>query len=206
MELSARQMDIIKAAIKIISREGFREFTTKRLAEEVGVSEAALYRHFSSKVELVHCILSYFECLAETAMGRISSRISDPLEQVESFVKSRLQLFMENPDLARVMFSEEIYQNDRSLAEHNLAIMHIHRDQILKSIIEAQNQGEIRKDLDATQLFRIIVGGTRLLVTQWQLSNHAFQLQEQGVLLWETIYKLITPTQAGRGRDRVGQA
>lgn len=191
MEMTARQQDIINAAINIISREGFQDLTTKHLAELVGVSEAALYRHFDSKTDLLHKILEYFQSLAQDAMGNIHNEICDPLEQVKAFVINRYKLFMDNPDLAKVMFSEEIFQNDRSLAEHNLSIMHVHRDQLLKSIRQAQKQGQIRNDLEPIQLFRIIVGSMRLLVTQWQLCGYQFELKQEGEKLWDTIIKII---------------
>ncbi len=192
MEVTHRQQDIINAAIRIIANQGYQDFTTKRLAEEVGVSEAALYRHFESKTDLVHKILEYFQDLAQQAMGGICESIPDPVLQMKAFVMNRYRLFEENPDLARVMFSEEIFQNDRSLAEHNLTIMHLHRDQILKSIRAAQRKKLIRTDLKAIQLFRIIVGSMRLLVTQWQLCGFEFDLREEGDTLWNTIEKLIT--------------
>lgn len=191
MENTARQQEIINAAIQIIARQGFQELTTKQIAETVGVSEAALYRHFDSKTDLIHKILEYFQSLAHEAMGTIHTDISDPMEQVKAFMMNRYKLFMENPDLAKVMFSEEIFQNDRSLAEHNLTIMHIHRDQLLKSIRNAQEKQEIRTDVEAIQLFRIVVGSMRLLVTQWQLCGYEFNLQDEGEKLWQSIYKLI---------------
>jgi len=191
MENTPRQQEIINAAIKIIAQKGFQELTTKHLAEEVGVSEAALYRHFESKTDLIHKILEYFQDLAHQAMGSIHSEIQDPLEQIKAFVMNRYRLFKENPDLAKVMFSEEIFQNDRSLAEHNLTIMHIHRDQLLKSIRIAQKQNKIRNDLEAIQLFRIIIGSMRLLVTQWQLCGYEFELEQEGKKLWQTIKKII---------------
>jgi AcrR family transcriptional regulator len=191
MENTARQQEIINAAIQIIARQGFQELTTKQIAETVGVSEAALYRHFDSKTDLIHKILEYFQSLAHEAMGTIHTDISDPMEQVKAFMINRYKLFMENPDLAKVMFSEEIFQNDRSLAEHNLTIMHIHRDQLLKSIRNAQEKQEIRTDVEAIQLFRIVVGSMRLLVTQWQLCGYEFNLQDEGEKLWQSIYKLI---------------
>jgi AcrR family transcriptional regulator len=191
MEMTVRQQEIINAAIQIIARQGFQELTTKQLAETVGVSEAALYRHFDSKTDIIHKILEYFQALAHTAMGNIHSDIADPLEQVKAFVINRYKLFTDNPDLAKVMFAEEIFQNDRSLAEHNLTIMHIHRDQLVESIRAAQKQGEIRNDLEPIQLFRIIVGSMRLLVTQWQLCGYEFNLKDEGERLWQSIAMII---------------
>lgn len=191
MEITARQQEIVNAAIQIIARKGLQELTTKQLAETVGVSEAALYRHFDSKTDIIHKILEYFQALAHTAMGNIHSDIQDPMEQVKAFMLNRYRLFADNPDLAKVMFSEEIFQNDRSLAEHNLTIMHIHREQLVASIRAAQKNNEIRDDLEPIQLFRIIVGSMRLLVAQWQLCGYEFDLTDEGLKLWQTIEKLI---------------
>jgi hypothetical protein len=104
---------------------------------------------------------------------------------------NRYDLFTKHPDLAKVMFSEEIFQHDHSLAEHNLSIMHIHRDQLIGSLCRAQQAGQIRADLDCIHMFRIIVGSMRLTVTQWQLSGNAFDLTNEGEALWQTIKKLI---------------
>jgi len=191
MENTQRQQDIIDAAIRIIANQGFQELTTKHLAESVGVSEASLYRHFASKIDLIHKILEYFQTLAHEAMGSINTTISEPLEQVKAFIINRYNLFMQKPELAKVMFSEEIFQHDRSLAEHNLSIMHIHRDQLLVSIQKAQESGELRLDIPAISMFRIIVGSMRLLISQWQLSGFAFNLKDEGESLWQSIKLMI---------------
>jgi len=62
-------------------------------------------------------------------------------------------------------------------------------------IIQAQQEGKIRSDLSPTQLFRIIVGSMRFTVTQWNLSDGAFDLKKEGSELIETIIKLIETKQ-----------
>ena len=49
MELTVRQKDILKAAIAIIANQGYEKLTIKNLATKIGVTEAALYRHFKIK-------------------------------------------------------------------------------------------------------------------------------------------------------------
>jgi len=191
LDNTQRQQDVINAAIKIIANQGYQALTTKNLAHSVGISEAALYRHFESKTELIHKILEYFQDIAQEIMENIQKEVKDPLKKIKAFVMNRYKLFLQNPDLAKVMFSEEIYMNDRSLAEHNLNIMHIHRDSVIASIKAAQKQNQIRSDIDAVQLFRLIVGSMRLLVTQWQLCGNTFNLQKEGEKLWNVINKMI---------------
>ena len=69
--------------------------------------------------------------------------------------------------------------------------MHQHGMKMRTIIVEGQNKNEIRKDIDAKELFRIIFGSMRLLVTQWCLSNFNFDLIQEGSQLWESVKQLI---------------
>ena len=60
MNFSERQIQIIEAATKRIDKYGIQELTTKNLAADIGLSEAALYRHFKSKNDILLGMLSYF--------------------------------------------------------------------------------------------------------------------------------------------------
>jgi len=191
MELTTRQKDILKAAIAIIANQGYEKLTTKNLATKIGVTDAALYRHFRSKRELVTMILGYFESISNKVLQEIRDRAYPPLESIRHFVEDRYILFSNYPDLAKVMFSEELFKNDPTFKGQSQCIMHKHKQALENYIIQAQQEGKIRTDLSAKQLFRIIVGSMRFTVTQWNLSDGAFDLKQEGSELIETIMKLI---------------
>ena len=46
-----RQQQIIEESINVIHSEGIQGFTIKNLSKAIGLSEAAIYRHFKSKTE-----------------------------------------------------------------------------------------------------------------------------------------------------------
>ena len=48
-DITPRQLEIIEAAGRLITEDGYAKLTTKRVAERMQFSEAALYRHFASK-------------------------------------------------------------------------------------------------------------------------------------------------------------
>ena len=48
MDIKPRQLEIIEAAGQLVTEDGFAALTTKRLAERMHFTEAALYRHFNS--------------------------------------------------------------------------------------------------------------------------------------------------------------
>ncbi len=60
-QYSNRQLQIINAAIKLMGKGGIQQLTTKNLALEVGVTEPALYRHFSNKTDLILQVLEYLK-------------------------------------------------------------------------------------------------------------------------------------------------
>lgn len=57
MEKGAKRHDIIKAAIEVFAKNGFRGTTTRDLAAHAEVNEAIIFRHFNTKQELYRAIL-----------------------------------------------------------------------------------------------------------------------------------------------------
>lgn len=49
MEITPRQLEIIEATGKILTKSGTSGLTIKNLAKEMNFSESAIYRHFASK-------------------------------------------------------------------------------------------------------------------------------------------------------------
>jgi len=191
MKLTDRQQQIIDESIKLIANKGIQSLTIKNISAAIGVSEPAVYRHFENKSAIIMGILESFcnissDVLAELVMTDISC-----LEKVERFIMDRLSSCERQPDLAKVMFSEECFQHDSQYAEKILEIMHGHKFVVQKLLKEGQSCGEIRSDIDSLQLFRIIFGGVRLLIKQWTMTGYRFCLTDEGQKLWKNILLLI---------------
>ncbi len=191
MELTQRQDDIVQAAIALIARRGYKYLTTKNLARELNLTEAALYRHFASKDELIARILAYFETLSCHILDEIEASDLAPLDKVRRFVINRYELFSSHPDLARVMFAEELFQYDPSCLTQMNSITRKHREAVLNYLREAQAAGTIDPSHAPDQLFRVIVGSMRFTVTQWNMEGQDFDLVGEGKQLFATIINLM---------------
>ena len=71
--ISDRQLEIIEAAGKILTASGISGLTIKNLAKEMKFSESAIYRHFTSKEEIIIALLEY---LAQSMDERYTNAIS----------------------------------------------------------------------------------------------------------------------------------
>lgn len=62
MSADERRAQILQVAIKLFSQKGFSGVTTKEIAHAAGISEAIIFRHFTTKNELYDAILDYKAC------------------------------------------------------------------------------------------------------------------------------------------------
>jgi len=191
MELTKRQAEIIDISFFLTAEKGIQNLTIKNIAKKIGISEPAIYRHFPSKFDILMTMLNSFDKIASDVLLDSNIKNFNSLEKIEYFLTDRYKRCSENQNLAKVMFSEEFFQNDERLSKKVLAIMHSHKSEIEKIINAAQVSGEIRNDIDPTSLFRIIFGAMRLLVKQWCLTNYKFNIQTEGMKLWNAQKKLI---------------
>jgi len=189
--MTERQEQIILTAIALIAREGYKNLTIKKLASELHLSEAALYRHFVNKEDLLLSIMHYFEDISRNVLQEIQKTKLNPLEKVHFFIMNRYELFTSNPDLAQVMFSDELFYYDPVFFKQFQKISMNHREVLLNFIEEAQKEGFIKSGINSTQLFTILIGSMRFLITQWNLSGRKFDLVKEGDTLFQTIKNLI---------------
>jgi TetR/AcrR family transcriptional regulator, fatty acid metabolism regulator protein len=187
-EMTDRQKEIIEKAIKIIANDGIQNLTIKNLSKAVGVTEAALYRHYENKQAILTAILDHFEEFSKAPDGNVPS---SPIEALKHFMMSRYDKFISNPELSKVMFSEAVFINDKDLSEKMRQIIHGHRKELEALIENGKKKDLIRNDIDTRSLFRMIVGSMRLLVTQWCYNGYSFDLKAEGMILWNNIEILI---------------
>lgn len=188
---SERQEQIIQAAIELIAQHSIQDLTIKNLSAKIGVTEAALYRHFSSKLEILLAILEFFKDNSAKMLEQVEHLQLGPLDKILFIFQNRFKTFQEKPSLAAAIFSEEIFQNDQRLSEVVYEIMNFSLNTIVLLIDQGQRNGSIRADLNKEDVAMIMVGGMRLLVTRWRLSKFDFDLQDRGEAYIQALRNLV---------------
>lgn len=190
-DFTNRQKEIIDVSIQLISEGGIQALTIKNMSENIGISEPAIYRHFDSKMDILLGILSYFKNNTKAILNKITDSEASTIEKLKLIFLEHFKQFTQNPAMAAVIFSEEIFQNDKRLSDEVFSIMKLNQDKILSIIKEGQKKDQIRSDVSKEQLVLIITGTLRLVVTKWRLSDFSFDLQTEGIKSWNTLIILI---------------
>lgn len=190
-EYTQRQKQIIEAAIDVIASAGIQNLTIKNLASAIGVTEPALYRHFRNKQEILESVLRYFAWESRKNLLSIVKSEKSASGKIGAFLAYHIDTFTRRPALAAVIFSEDIFQNEKKLKKSVLNLMEQSQALLLGIICEKRPQNDVRDDIEAEQIVIIVLGALRFLVTKWHLSRQGFDLKEEGNRLLEALGRMI---------------
>jgi AcrR family transcriptional regulator len=189
--LTQRGEQIINVAIRLLSEGGISALTIKNMAEAVGVTEPALYRHFKGKMDILVAILDRLEANMHRLFEQSLNSEDSVLDQIHTVYKRVFHSFATQPALASVVFSEEVFRHDSRLSERVSRIMDTVQGHILSLLRSKKGRAECRRDVPAKDLARVIMGSLRFLVTRWRLSKYAFDLEKEGAAFWQSLRLLI---------------
>lgn len=192
MEFSERQIEIMEAATKRIDQYGIQELTIKNLAADLHLSEAALYRHFKSKNEILLGLLSYFIYDMNTRLAPIIEKTDEnPSTVIREIFNSQLESFTNRPAIVSVIFSEGIFQFNKELSMKVSIMMEIMQTNIGTIVSRGQNDQKFAKLLSAEAITTIIMGSMRMVVLKWKLTSNKSNLTSDGKRLLNGILRMI---------------
>lgn len=110
-----RRDEILQALAEMLeSNEGASRITTAKLAKQVGVSEAALYRHFPSKARMFEGLIEFIEESLMSRINRILDEEKDTLTRIRLVLQLILAFAERNPGLSRILSGHALmFENER---------------------------------------------------------------------------------------------
>jgi len=110
----SRRDQILQALAHMLEAEPGGRITTAGLAREVGVSEAALYRHFPSKAKMFEGLIGFIEDSIFSRVNVITREVNHPLAQVEQMLTLLLAFTERNPGITRLLTGDALTgENER---------------------------------------------------------------------------------------------
>ena len=189
-ELSERQKEIIKVTLELIAEKGIQGLTIKNLAKKIGVVESAIYRHYENKTQI---LITLLDTIKGHSLPISSQQDVDAMTRIEQKLRNHFQIFASFPALVSVVFSEDLFQNDKSLVDKTKETMQKSIADTTAIIKKGQEQGEIRADIDSEQFAIIITGTIRMFVKQWRMTDYSFDLIKKGDELIHSIKLILKP-------------
>lgn len=172
-----RRLEILQAMAQMLESPQWQKITTAALAQKIGFSEAALYRHYRSKAEMYSAIIDFIDHTFIDLFKNIQSQSTHPLERLSAMGMCLLRFAEDNRGLTRVLTGEALQNEHEDLGarmERIFTRIEEHWKTLLREALLAQIARDDSVVGVATLLMNSIIGawwrfsksGYRILPTQ----------------------------------------
>ena len=105
---ASRRQQILESLAHMLEASPGERITTSRLAKEVGVSEAALYRHFPSKSKMFEGLIEFIEDTIFSRINLIMTEEDSGIVRCEKMLSLLLAFAERNPGITRIMTGDAL--------------------------------------------------------------------------------------------------
>lgn len=140
-----RREQILAALAKMLEESPGERITTSILAKAVGVSEAALYRHFPSKTKMFEGLIEFIEEDIFSTINSVLVQEKSATRRCEAIVNTLLRFVEQNPGLSRLLAGDALIGETERL-RHKIAQLFERIETQLKQILR---EAELRNHLQA---------------------------------------------------------
>jgi len=166
-----RQREIVAAVLELARERGPDAITTQAIADLVGVTQGAIFRHFPDKKAIWLAVFAWVReslgLVLETAVQNPES----PLAKIEAAFLAHVAFIAANPGVPRVMFHELQYPGDSLVRSEVRAMIAGYRKRLAVLFAEAQTTGELPADLDTELAPVLFMGAVQGLVIESALAG-----------------------------------
>ncbi len=156
-----RRQTILETLAHMLEKNQGEHITTAQLARAVGVSEAALYRHFASKAKMFEGLLEFIEETLFTRINKIIAEESRAEARVQSILFLLLGFADKNPGMARLLYGDVLVGETERLRQRVVQIY----ERIETQLKQILREGEVGENLrvpiaDTASLLLAVVEGS----------------------------------------------
>jgi AcrR family transcriptional regulator len=175
-----RKSEIVEATLRLADRVGPDRLTTGQIAQALGLTQAALFRHFPKKQDLWEAVAARIGEKFRQRWLAIERGPADPLARLRGIVAAQLKLIQSTPAIPAILFSRELHVENQRLRAIFAEFMTNFHHRIERLIDAGQRDGEFGADIEAKDAAFLVIGLIQGLVLRWSLSGRSFDLLTEG--------------------------
>ena len=185
----SRKQQILESLAYMLETNQGERITTANLAAEVGVSEAALYRHFPSKAKMYESLIEFVEETIFTRINLIASNTAIEDDRVGQIISLMLSFADKNPGICRILTREALTGEQERLRKRIIQFYNRLETQLKQSTREwaAANGQTLDANKVAELLLNVLDGRIQIYVrSEFQRSP-----MDNWSGHWDMLYQLL---------------
>lgn len=194
---SSRKEQILQSLARMLETAPGERVTTAALAREVGVSEAALYRHFPSKARIYEGLIKFIEDTLFARFNRILADEPNATERCEQVLFLILTFADKNPGITRILVGDALAGETARLRNRVAQIFDRIESQLKQILREAQIRENKKTTLSSSILANLMLSFCEGRMNQYVRSEFKRSPLENWNEQWEYLkINLFEPASA----------
>lgn len=167
----SRKEHILQSLARMLESSPGERITTAALAREVGVSEAALYRHFPSKARMFEGLIAFIEETLFTRITRILEDEPSAARRCEKILTLVLTFAEKNPGMTRLLTGDALQGETERLRVRISQLFDRLEAQIKQILREAQIRESLKCAVSPTVMATLLMASTEGRLMQFVRSE-----------------------------------
>jgi AcrR family transcriptional regulator len=178
-----RQAALVAAALALAAERSPATVTTAELAQAVGITQGAVFRHFENKEAIWLAVIDHAHHTLLNRLQTAASTHATPLPALHAVFMAHVDFVVEHPGVPRLIFQELQQPHDTPLKARVRRLMHDYRLLLTRLLQQAQGQQALQPGTDLQAAAVLFIGSVQGLVMQSLLSGQvgAMRVQAPGV-------------------------
>ncbi len=192
----ARRREIVAAVVDLARIHGPEGITTQAIAERIGVTHGALFRHFPDKSAMWVAVFDWVQSELGRVIGAAFAAGGNPLDILERMFLAHVDFVANHPGVPRILFHELQRPADSAFHVRVRQMVGAYRQRLRALIVLAKAGGQLPAALDEEAAAVLFLGTVQGLVVQSTLFDGAAGMQDAA----RRIFPLLLDGFRGRHR------
>ena len=184
---SSRRQQILEALAQELESSPVSRITTAQLARVVGVSEAALYRHFPSKAKMFEALIVFAEDTVFGLVTRILGEETDAVPRCEKILAIILGFSEKNPGITRVLLGDALVGESERLHARVGQFFNRFETQLKQVLREGEQRSEFRASISPETAANLLLATTEGRMVQFRRSGFSRKPTDNWNKQWATL-------------------
>lgn len=182
-----RKEQILATLAHMLETSPGQRITTKSLAAELGVSEAALYRHFPSKARMFEGLIEFTEEAVLSRINQVMEVEKDTLVRCEMMLRVVLTFIERNPGITRVLTGDALMGEHERLRSRVQNLFTKIESNIKQALRERRLRENVQSRLDEAVLANLLMAYADGKIAQFVRSEFKLKPTTEFDAQWQTI-------------------
>jgi len=172
-----RRAATVEAVVNLAAEQNPSDITTTAIAQRMGLTQGALFRHFPTKDAILQAVMSWVGERLLVRVDKAAEGTKSPAAALEAMFMAHIDFVAKHPGVPRMLFGE-LQRSSETLAKRMVQTLIRQYEQRLRRVMEAGKvQGELDADLNVDAAAVLFIGTIQGLVMQSLLAGKVSRIR-----------------------------